>query len=276
MKLPNKVEWQQISTNYEELWNLPHCVGAIDGKHVVIQAPKHSGSQNFDNESFNTVLFAICDANHLFTYVDIGTYGSHSDEGLLRESNLGNKLFTGELDLPGDKNLKDTNMSYYLVGDEAFPLHKNLLRPYGGRNLTNEQKIFNCRISQARRCIDNAFGILVARFKIFHRTINADPQTVDSIVKAAVCLHNFIKCTAVEGNKYSPTSYTDHFDSDGNMILGEWRDDFPKNAALSDVRQLGRRLGTRNFTKTAERYRSIVTNYVNSPAGAVPWQNNKI
>ena len=32
-------EWKQLSVDYEQLWDLPHCVGAIDGKHVVMQAP---------------------------------------------------------------------------------------------------------------------------------------------------------------------------------------------------------------------------------------------
>nr|CAH7719028.1 unnamed protein product [Callosobruchus chinensis] len=29
-------DWRNISQSFEELWNFPHCLGAIDGKHVSI------------------------------------------------------------------------------------------------------------------------------------------------------------------------------------------------------------------------------------------------
>lgn len=124
-------------------------------------------------------------------------------------------------------------MPYYFVGDEAFPLHKHLNR---------EQQIFNCRLSRGRRCIENAFGILVARFRIFHRVINAYPEIVDAIVRAAVCLHNFIKSND-DANIYCPTNYADHYDNQGNVVDGEWRNGVPKKPALANVRELRRRFG---------------------------------
>lgn len=182
VRFPTEDEWTQIAAEFESQWNLPHCLGAIDGKHVVIQAPSNTGSQYFNyKKTFSIVLFAICDANYKFTYVDIGAYGSQSDGGVLRESSFGNKLFKAQLNLPNDSTITNTNISfpYFFVGDEAFPLHTNLLRPYGGINLGREKRIFNYRLTRARRCIENAFGILVSRFRIFHRVINAYPSTID-------------------------------------------------------------------------------------------------
>ena len=45
VKSPSTVsDWVGISQQFEKCWNFPHCVGAIDGKHVVMQAPAGSGS----------------------------------------------------------------------------------------------------------------------------------------------------------------------------------------------------------------------------------------
>ena len=37
-------EWKQISSEFLELWNMPHVIGAIDGKHVAMECPKNSRS----------------------------------------------------------------------------------------------------------------------------------------------------------------------------------------------------------------------------------------
>lgn len=37
MPLPSKDAWIKIAEDFEALWNFPHCIGAIDGKHVVIE-----------------------------------------------------------------------------------------------------------------------------------------------------------------------------------------------------------------------------------------------
>lgn len=34
-------DWLAISHNFEKLWNFNHCIGAIDGKHVVIQVGQY-------------------------------------------------------------------------------------------------------------------------------------------------------------------------------------------------------------------------------------------
>lgn len=56
------------------------------------------------------------------------------------------------------------------IGDEAFPLKTYLMRPIPGRSLDNQQqKVYNYRVSRARRTIENAFGILVARWRVLKR-----------------------------------------------------------------------------------------------------------
>jgi hypothetical protein len=58
---PNQVprtemEWKKIAKDFYEKWDYPNTIGALDGKHVLIEKPEHSGSQ-FHNykDNFNIV-----------------------------------------------------------------------------------------------------------------------------------------------------------------------------------------------------------------------------
>jgi len=39
LPVPSKEKWKNIANRYYELWNMPNCVGAIDGKHFRIICP---------------------------------------------------------------------------------------------------------------------------------------------------------------------------------------------------------------------------------------------
>jgi hypothetical protein len=63
-QIPGSQEnWINIVDEFYQLWNYPHCLGAMDGKHVVLQAPINSGSEFYNYKHFfSIVLFAIVDA----------------------------------------------------------------------------------------------------------------------------------------------------------------------------------------------------------------------
>ena len=76
-------EWLKISSEFSQMWNFPHCLGSIDGKHIMIQSPARSGSMYFNyKKTFSIVLLAICNAKYEFTMIDIGGAGRQSDGGV--------------------------------------------------------------------------------------------------------------------------------------------------------------------------------------------------
>jgi hypothetical protein len=100
-----------------------------------------------------------------FIYVDIGKNGRISDGGVWRETDLAQSLDAGTAHIPDDAPYPhdDAPMPYYFVADEAFPLKEYIMKPYPQRRLNDDMRRFNYRLSRARRCVENAFGILANR-----------------------------------------------------------------------------------------------------------------
>lgn len=191
---PLPAEFKIIAQKFYVKTGMPNCLGAIDGKHVNITRPRNSGSLYYNyKKTYSLVLLAACDANYVFTYVDVGALGSQSDGGVLARSSFGKQILNGTIDAPIDANLPGTaeRFPYYFVGDSAFPLKSNLMRPFPGHSLPADKDKFNATLSKARVHIENCFGILANRWRILHTNIHACPKNVDKIVLATIVLHNF-------------------------------------------------------------------------------------
>jgi hypothetical protein len=163
---------------------------------VAIAPPLNSGSDYYNyKHTFSIVLMALVDADYKFTFVDVGTNGRISDGGVFGKTALAEALASNSLHIPSSTPLpgRQNPQPYVIVGDEAFPLKPYLMKPYSGRatNTNKERRVFNYRLSRARRIVENAFGILANRFRVLLHRITLDPERVQLIVLAACTLHNF-------------------------------------------------------------------------------------
>ena len=69
--------------NFHKQWNFPQSLGALDEKHIVMQAPANIGGYYCNYKgTFSIVLLAVVDAEYKFMYVDVGCSGRVSDGGV--------------------------------------------------------------------------------------------------------------------------------------------------------------------------------------------------
>jgi hypothetical protein len=63
-------EWLTVATDFWNRWQFPNCLGAIDGKHVVLKKPALSGSKYYNyKHTFSVVLMGLVDSNYRYRYV---------------------------------------------------------------------------------------------------------------------------------------------------------------------------------------------------------------
>lgn len=252
-------EWKVIENGFNTRWNFPGCHGSIDGKHVTIQAPPNCGSEFWNYKGSNSiVLLAIVDHDYCFRYISVGSNGRNADGGIFRDSLMYEKLENDLLPNGG-----------FLVGDDAFPLKTYLLKPYSHKPLTFQQKIFNYRLSRARRIVENAFGILTSRFRIFQKPIMTSAHVTDKIIRTSCALHNWLRITST--NTYLPQGSLDIEDVDaGVTIPGSWRQEVNNQLPSSNRNNVANHT-SRQARELRDRYAGY---FINS--GAVPWQSRMV
>ena len=47
---------EQVSKDFQSLWNLPHCVGVIDGKHISLKKPANTHGEHFNYKRFHSIV----------------------------------------------------------------------------------------------------------------------------------------------------------------------------------------------------------------------------
>ncbi|XP_050497834.1 uncharacterized protein LOC126878998 [Diabrotica virgifera virgifera] len=195
---PTTEIWKKSEEGFRNTWRFPNCIGSIDGKHVTIKCPDKTGSNYWCYlNKFSTVLMAIVGPDYRFISVNIGGFGKNSDGGIFEASNMGRRFETNQMGVPEPKNLPGQNeLSHHvLIGDEAFALKPYLLRPfpYSQRRTDIFKENYNVRLCKARRVVENAFGILAQKWRIFYRPMETKIDTSILIVKTACILHNFLR-----------------------------------------------------------------------------------
>ena len=201
-------------------------------------------------------MLALVDGQYKFRWVDAGTAGSCSDAQIFNASQLKRKIEDGRIGFPDPAPITQggRDVPYFILADDIFARKTWVMKLYGRRMLTREERISNYRISRGRRVVQNAFGILVSRFRLMLTTIELPPATVREVVFTCVVLHNILR-SQYQGQH-------------GGQERGDDDDDVP-----GDCQLIGGAAGggpDRNPAREAKRQRDYLKDYFNNE-GAVAW-----
>ena len=195
LKTRNTVEERLlISEKLSQHWNFPNMIGAVDGKHVILQQPCNSGSHYRNYKGTDSIILMAVGPEYQFLFADVGMNGRNSDGGNWLQSPMRKALEKYTLSLPKPKPLYENRKEtpFVCIGDDAFPLTNYPMKPYPQKDLAIDNRIFNYRLPRARRISQNAFGILANRWRVLHKPFSLQPQKV-KITFAILILHNWLR-----------------------------------------------------------------------------------
>ena len=118
--------------------------------------------------------------------------GRCHDSNIFEQSALKMKLQNGMLN-SFSKNMFGVDVPVVVLGDSAFRLAENVMKPYAfSTTASTQQKNFNYALSKCRRVVESAFGHLKGRFRRIGKGIDNWMVNVNTIIKCACVLHNYL------------------------------------------------------------------------------------
>ncbi|XP_042889101.1 uncharacterized protein LOC122264324 isoform X2 [Penaeus japonicus] len=250
---PSLQQLQKTAQGFKTKANFPHCIGAVGGKRMKTIKPQGSGSMHLNyKDCFSIMLMVVADSEYRFTFVDIRCVGSDCDSSIFKHTSFWKSIDENELPFPKPKPLPGIEhpcVPYVLLGDEAFSLHTNLMRPFSGRQLSITKRVFNYRLNRTRRCVEHAFSLLSSKWKIFHRPLNVSQELAMNVIKACCVLHNFV----LERDGYN----------------------FEETLTITGLDDVPRALSVRSGA-SANDIRNTFADYFMSEHGSLSWQSSKI
>ena len=127
--------------------------------------------------------------------MDVGMNGRISDGRVLKRSKLGQMLEKGSLNLPAPEPLpgRSVRTPYVFIGDDAFTLQPNFMKPFSRKNLDLLTKICNHCFSRARQISENVFGTITNYWRVYRSPISLHPEKVRQLTMAVSTLHNWLR-----------------------------------------------------------------------------------
>jgi hypothetical protein len=171
---------QRAKESWQEKYQFPCAIGALDCTHIHIQKPGHHGDEYICRKGVPTLnVQATCDAGERFSSVSSDWPGSVHDSRIWKNSPIGNFM-------------ANTRTDALLLGDEGYGIAPWLMTPYKNPAVP-EERAFNRIHKKERVIIERCFGQLKRRFPILQGHIRVKLQKIPSVIIACFVMHNVSK-----------------------------------------------------------------------------------
>ncbi|XP_015754161.1 PREDICTED: putative nuclease HARBI1 [Acropora digitifera] len=206
---------------FREKSNFPNVVGAIDGTHMYIKAPKVNHKDYFNRKRrYSFVVQGVVDASGSYLSVSTGFPGSMHDARVLRLSNLFPLAEEKRILTMPCMELDGIQVRPLILGDSAYPLKTWLMRPFKDNGaLSPAQRCFNRQLSQARIAVEHGFGQTKARWRCTDTRIDEETRNIPDTITACCVLHNIcvLSHDDYEGQRVPANNHRLQYDGDDEV-----------------------------------------------------------
>lgn len=197
IKWPENSEKTQTLKKFEEISGIEEIIGVLDSTQIYIKKPSEDATLYYNGEEKPSILLqAVCNARKKFTDVFCGEAGSLHPIQVLDKSPLNEKCTNGFLE------------DCFLIGSPTYPCLSWLITPFiDNEDLSNEQLMFNERLTDVQAVITDALSLLRCRFRHLNFFDN-DISFITKCVVTTMVFHN-ICIDFDDGFEYESSSNSD-------------------------------------------------------------------
>ena len=192
IRIPGDEGLREVVDGFKSKLGFPQCAGAVDGTHIPIMSPEDFPADYYNRKGWHSILMQGM-VNHLGQFMDvyIGWPGRVHDARVFANSALYRKGQDGQLLPNWTESICGVDIPLVILGDPAYPLLPWLMKAYpdNGR-LSQQQKVFNYRLSRARVVVEHAYGQLKCRWRCLLKKLDVSVRDVPELVAACCVLHN--------------------------------------------------------------------------------------
>lgn len=180
IKLPANEEEMRAVAHGFSTYGYPNVYGAIDGTFINVVVPADHKTDYFTRKYTTSInLTCLCDSKKRILNLTAGFSARCHDSNIFKSSSLG-RLILNENLIP---------RQYHIIGDAACGHSMNVMVPYPGANLSNEQERYNTVHSSTRMAVERLFADLKGRW-LKLKGLECDLEFANKIIAACCVLHN--------------------------------------------------------------------------------------